>query len=118
MRGNYGMTPAGTSATPGAAAASGNVGGGGFARLLAGAAGGLGGIGQGMMTPDFREAFRLGGQGVTGALTKMDEREKQRQQYQRDRDEWTERRRLSQGSVPRPPNPVTDVSRPSGVTRI
>ena len=62
-----------------------------FGALLAG---GLGGMGQGMMSPEFRKSYQLGAGGVEEAETMMDAQEKVRQQYQRDRDEFTERRRL------------------------
>ena len=68
----------------------------GFGALLAG---GLGGMGQGMMSPEFRRAYQLGAGGVEEAQGGLDLQTKLRQQYQRDRDEWTERRRLRQRPV-------------------
>ena len=41
-----------------------------FGALLAG---GLGGMGQGMMSPEFRKSYQLGAGGVEGAETMMDQ---------------------------------------------
>lgn len=45
-----------------------------FGALLAG---GLGGMGQGMMTPEFRRAYQAGQGGVEEAQTQIDQRQKE-----------------------------------------